>query len=336
MVLWTILLLVFVVGATLACWFALYVISPGPQNSSETVIVTIPRGTSVRGIGDILAGEGIIYKDIRFLLLAKITGYSSRLQAGEFSLHTGKRPGEVLKELAFAKPVEHAITIPEGLRAEEIASIFGDLGWCDPANFVRLVSDKAFLEKLGFGQLDSLEGYLFPDTYLLTRDIYGAETIISLMVKRFTEVWNEVTAGLKEQPDREKTVVLASIVEKETGASEERPLIAGVFYNRLKLGMRLQSDPTVIYGSKKFAEAITRSDLQTPTPYNTYVVPGLPAGPICNPGKYALEAVLHPTSTGNLYFVSKNNGTHHFSSTLLEHNRAVQKYQRKNSSIKGK
>lgn len=336
MVVGTIFLLVFVALVTLAGWFAIYVVSPGPPNSSETVTVTIPRGTSVRGIGDILAGEGVISHDIRFLLLAKISGYSSRLQAGEFRLHTGKRPGEVLKELAFAKPVEHAITVPEGLRASEIAEIFGALGWCDPDNFVRLVSDKPFMEKLGFGQLDSLEGYLFPDTYLLTRDIYGAENIIPIMVRRFAEVWNEVTAESKEQPDREKTVILASIVEKETGASEERPLIAGVFYNRMKLGMRLQSDPTVVYGSKRYAEAITRSDLQTPTPYNTYLITGLPAGPICNPGKYALEAALHPTSTPNLYFVSKNDGTHHFSKTLSEHNRAVEKYQRKNSSIKGK
>jgi len=336
MVMLAILLVVVLPLLTLAGWFANYVTTSGPQSSNETVIVTIPRGTSVRGISDILAREGVIYGDIRFLILAKISGYSSRLQAGEFRLRTGVKPGEVLKELAFARPVEHPITIPEGLRAAEIAEIFGELGWCDPKKFVRLVSDKSFLEKLGFGQFDSLEGYLFPDTYLFTRDIKGAENIIPIMVRRFADVWNEITAPLAEQPDREKTVILASIVEKETGAREERPLIAGVFSNRLKLGMRLQSDPTVVYGSKNFAEAITRKDLQTATPYNTYIITGLPAGPICNPGKFALEAVLHPALTPNLYFVSKNDGTHHFSKTLREHNRAVEKYQRKNSSFKGK
>jgi UPF0755 protein len=331
----TILLLVLVL-VLCGGWYSYYVFTPGPQSAVETVIVTIPRGTSVRGIGAILAREGVIRSDIRFLLLAKISGYSSRLQAGEFRLRTGIKPGEVLRELAFARSIEYPITIPEGLRAAEIAEIFGEYGWCNPQKFIRLVSDKSFLAKLGFGHLESLEGYLFPDTYLFTRDIRGAENIIPLMVKRFTEVWSELAAGFDEEQDREKTIILASIVEKETGAPEERPLIAGVFRNRLKLGMRLQSDPTVVYGSKKFAGTISRRDLQTPTPYNTYTLSGLPVGPICNPGKEALKAVLDPTPTSSLYFVSKNNGTHHFSTSLTEHNRAVKKYQRNNSDKKGK
>ncbi len=330
------ILLLVLVLEILGGWYAYYVFTPGPQSAAETVIVTIPRGTSVRGISEILTEAGVIHGGIRFLLLAKFSGYGNRLQAGEFRLRTGVRPGEVLKELASARSIEYPITIPEGLRAAEIAAIFGDYGWCDPQKFIRLVSDKVFLEKLGLGDLDSLEGYLFPDTYLLTRDIKGAENIIPLMVKRFTEVWSELTAGFEEEPDREKTVVLASIVEKETGAPEERPLIAGVFHNRLKLGMKIQSDPTVVYGSKKFSGTISKKDLQTPTPYNTYTLIGLPVGPICNPGKDALKAVLDPAVTSNLYFVSKNNGTHHFSSTLNEHNNAVEKYQRKNSGKKGK
>lgn len=317
-------------------WFASYVFTPGPERPEETVIVTIPPGTSVRGIADILAREGVIHEDLRFLVLAKFSGKSGRLQAGEFRLRTGIKPGEVLRELAFGKPIQHAITIPEGLRAAEIAEIFGRLGWCNPKTFIRLVADKPFLEKLGFAHLDSLEGYLFPDTYLFTRDISGAEKIIPLMVKRFTDVWDEVTAGLDEEPDLEQTVILASIVEKETGTPEERPLIAGVFHNRLRLGMRLQSDPTVVYGSRKFAGTISKKDLQTPTPYNTYTLPGLPVGPISNPGKEALEAVLYPAPTNSLYFVSKNNGTHYFSESLIEHNRAVEKYQRKKSDNKGK
>lgn len=333
--LWAILLIVL---SLVLCggWYSYYVFTPGPQSAVETVIVTIPRGTSVRGIRDILSREGVIHGDIRFLLLAKFSGYSSRLQAGEFRLRTGIKPGEVLRELASARSVEYPITIPEGLRAAEIAEIFGEYGWCNPERFVKLVSDKSFLEKLGFGHLDSLEGYLFPDTYLFTRDIKGAETIIPIMVNRFTEIWSDLATGFEEEPNREKTVILASIVENETGAPEERPLIAGVFHNRLKLGMRLQSDPTVVYGSKKFKGTISKKDLRTPTPYNTYTLSGLPVGPICNPGKEALTAVLHPVSTSSLYFVSKNNGTHQFSTTLSEHNSAVEKYQRKKSGKKGK
>ena len=317
-------------------WYAAYVFSPGPEVAQETVIVSIPKGTSVRGIRDILAHEHVIHNDIRFLMLAKISGYSSRLQAGEFRLRTGIKPGEVLKELAFARSIEYPITIPEGLRAAEIAQIFGEYGWCNPKNFIKLVSDKSFLEKLGLGDLNSLEGYLFPDTYLLTREITGAENIIPVMVKRFNDVWNGLAAGLDEEPDLHETVILASIVEKETGTPDERPLIAGVFHNRLQSGMRLQSDPTVIYGSKKFSAPISKKDLLTPTPYNTYTLPGLPVGPIANPGKEALAAVLYPTPTDTLYFVSKNDGTHYFSKSLPEHNRAVIKYQRKNSDKKGK
>lgn len=328
---WTILPIVFVLIVCIT-WYASYVLTPGPEVLSETVIVDIPRGTSVRGIADILAREKVIHGDIRFLLLAKFTGYGTRLQAGEFLLQTGKKPEEVLKTLAFARSIQYAITIPEGLRAAEIAEILGQLGWCNPKKFVDLVSDKEFLEQLGFGHLDSLEGYLFPDTYLLTKDITGAEKIIPIMVKRFTDVWGALTADLKEMPHVEQTVILASIVEKETGIPEERPLIAGVFHNRLQLGMRLQSDPTVVYGSQKFAESITKKDLRTATPYNTYTLTGLPIGPISNPGKEALDAVLHPTKTSSLYFVSKNNGSHHFSTSLTEHNRAVQKYQRKISN----
>jgi UPF0755 protein len=334
-VLWTILVSVFTL---LVCvgWYAYYVISPGPQTVAEDVTVTIPRGTSVRGIAKILAQKDVIHDDFRFLLLASFSGYSSKLQAGEFLLKTGRKPGEVLKELASARSVEYAITIPEGLRAAEIAEIFGDAGWCDPKKFISLVYEKSFMEKLGFDNLASLEGYLFPDTYLFTKDIRGAEKIIPIMVKRFTEVWQKLSADLVEKVDREKTVILASIVEKETGAPEERPLIAGVFHNRLRSGMRLQSDPTVVYGSEKFSKPITRKDLKTPTTYNTYTLPGLPVGPICNPGKEALEAVLHPATTKHIFFVSKNNGTHHFSTTLREHNRAVQKYQRKKKVKKGK
>lgn len=334
-VLWTILLSVFTL---LVCvgWYVYYVITPGPQTLTETVTVTIPRGTSVRGIAKILAQKDVIHDDFRFFLLASFSGYSSRLQAGEFLLQTGRKPGEVLKALASARSIEYAITIPEGLRAAEIAEIFAEAGWCDPKTFVDLSYDKSFMEKLGFANLASLEGYLYPDTYLFTKDIRSAEKIIPIMVKRFTDVWQELSAGLDTEVDQEKTVILASIVEKETGAPEERPLIAGVFHNRMKYGMRLQSDPTVVYGSKNFSVPITRKDLKTPTPYNTYTLPGLPVGPISNPGKDALEAVLHPATTKNIYFVSKNNGTHHFSTTLREHNRAVQKYQRKKKVKKGK
>ena len=315
---------------------AIYAFYPGPKQEYERVVVGIPKGKSTREIGTILADAGVINDDIRFLLLAKVSGYAGRLQAGEFLFETGQRPLTVLRTLATARSIQYSVTIPEGLNSSEIAALFSEGGWCHPHSFANLVADKKFIADLGLEGIDSLEGYLYPDTYMLTKDLRSAEKIIGLMVNRFTRVWAEMTEDLEERPDRQKTVILASIVEKETGAPSERPLIAGVFHNRLQLGMKLQSDPTVLFGLLDRSGPITKTDLQTPTPYNTYVIPGLPAGPICSPGRDSMMAVLNPLPTKNLYFVSKNDGTHHFSADLNEHNNAVQKYQRKKISESGK
>lgn len=329
-------ILTLIFALLLTGWVFLYGVTPGPESADSWAVVAIPRGSSIRAIGEILVENRVVDDDIRFVLLAKLSGYGGRVQAGEFRVDTGRTPLEVLKTLIAAKPIQYSITIPEGLRASEIAAIFGEGGWLDPRGFASLVADKDFLAKQGLEGLDSLEGYLFPDTYMLTRDLHGSEKIIALMVGRFNQVWTEITARLEEKPDREKTVILASMVEKETGSAVERPLIAGVFRNRLQLGMKLQSDPTVVYGLENFSGNITRTDLQTPTPFNTYTTSGLPAGPICSPGRQAMLAVLFPAQTKDLYFVSKNDGTHHFSETLAEHNNAVQKYQRKKNGDKGK
>jgi UPF0755 protein len=310
-------------------WFALYVFEKGPISSEGEMIVTIPRGASVKYIGELLGNAGLIHNDIRFSLLAQLTGYSGHLQAGEFLLKTGNRPGKVIKELAFAKPVQHSVTIIEGLRAAEIAAVFGGKGWCDAAKFVSLVHEKQFIESLGFKNIVSLEGYLYPDTYMLTADMKGAERIITMMVRRFSQIWGQLISSVDQEINRSEVVVLASIVEKEAVSGGEQPIIAGVFKNRLARGMRLQSDPTVIYGIENFSGKITRKQLQNPTPYNTYSIAGLPVGPICNPGKGALFASLNPAETEYFYFVSKNDGTHQFSISLPEHNRAVRKYQRK-------
>lgn len=316
---------------------ALYAFFPGPAQDREKVAVNIPKGKSTREIGSILAEAGVIDDDIRFLLLAKISGYAGRLQAGEFLFETGKRPLTVLKTLATAHSIQYSVTIPEGLNAAEIAKIFAEGDWCPPDSFAKLVIDGQFMAGLGMQGVDSLEGYLYPDTYMLTRDMRGEPgKIIGLMVGRFTKVWSEMTENLGDKPDRQKTVILASIVEKETATASERPLIAGVFHNRLQLGMKLQSDPTVTFGLVNHEGPLTKADLQTPTPYNTYVIPALPAGPICNPGRDSMMAVLYPSDTKDLYFVSKNDGTHYFSGDLAEHNSAVQKYQKKKNGEGGK
>ena len=317
-------------------WLADYGLRSGPPGREESAVVVIPKGASLAAIAAVLGEARLIEDDIRFLIIAKLSGWAGKLQAGEFRLATGLSPYRLLQSLASAKPLQHTVTIPEGLRATEIAAVFAEGGWFDPRSFANLLVDRDFIDRQGLAGVDSLEGYLYPDTYLLTRDHRGAERIITLMVSRFHQVWNQLVADLPEKPDRDRTVILASMVEKETGAAVERPLIAGVFHNRLRLGMRLQSDPTVVYGLTSFAGKITRRDLQTDTPYNTYTQDGLPAGPICSPGREALQAVLKPTATKDLYFVAKNDGTHHFSETLAEHNLAVRRYQRRQGGDKGR
>ncbi len=350
--------------ALLVVWLSLYALRPGPGGGEglgqgdrplETRVVQISRGSSMVEIARQLAAAGLVHEDRRFLLLAILSGRSGRLPAGEFLLDRGQRPLDLLAQLAVARPIQHQVTIPEGLTAAEIGAIFAAKGWCDRRSFANLVTDRRFIASLGYPELRSLEGYLYPDSYLFTRDNARAEKIIARLVGRFTTVWAELAAERAVEPsvgpeaepavdaaepavevDREETVILASIVEKEAAVAAERPLIAGVFHNRLRLGMRLQSDPTAVYGLVDFSGPITRRHLQTPGPYNTYTRAGLPIGPICNPGRDSLRAVLFPAETDSLYFVAQNDGSHHFSASLAEHNRAVQKYQRKKSPKEGK
>jgi UPF0755 protein len=195
--------------------------------------------------------------------------------------------------------------------------------------FMATASDPAFVQEFAI-PASTLEGYLFPDTYLLARNL-PVENILRSFVERFQQHFGpsqEEEAG-KLGFNRHQVVILASVVERETAVPEERPLIAGVFLNRLRKRIRLQSDPTVIYGLKDFDGNLTRVHLQTDTPYNTYTRRGLPAGPICNPGAASIEAVLNPASTTYLYFVAKKDGTHHFSTSLSEHNAAVLRHQKR-------
>ncbi len=317
--------LLLVPGCVAFLWLEQYKRTPGPPASGE-VVVLLPQGSSFSTIAEILADAGLIHRDIRFEILGRMYGLADKLQAGEFRLPASSLPLEILERLNRAEVVQHAVTVVEGLTAQAVAGIFAQGGWCDEAEFLRLVHDKDFFSSLGLEGVSSLEGYLYPDTYFLTRiPPVNAEKIIKMMVHRFFRVWDSLEPG---DVARHDVVILASLVEKETGAPHERAGIAGVFLNRLQKNMRLQSDPTVLYGREGVTGPISKTDLKTATPYNTYVIKGLPAGPISNPGKAALQAVLHPTDEDFLYFVSKNDGTHHFSKTLQEHNRAVYQYQR--------
>jgi UPF0755 protein len=328
-------LFLFFLGLSLvaAAWFALYVFTPGP--GSGEVLVTIPKGAGVRQIHRLLAQEGLLTEDLRFLALVRLLREINRkdppnIRAGEFSIPLGLNPLELIRFLHLAKPVHHRITLAEGLNLRQIAAIFSQEGWGDEERFIALCYDPEFIKTLGL-EVESLEGYLFPETYTLIRGETSEALILTSMVRRFLAVWDSLDRP--DHPDhrhlnRHQLLTLASIVEKETGAAHEREIIAGVFYNRLRRGMRLQSDPTTIYGIPHFEGKLTRTQLREATPYNTYVIHGLPPGPICNPGQAALKAVLEPAEVPYLYFVSKNDGSHYFSRTYEEHNRAVWQYQR--------
>ncbi|CAK8719451.1 Endolytic murein transglycosylase [Candidatus Electrothrix laxa] len=325
------------VGLSAGGWFTYYVLTPSP--GIEEQIVQIPKGAGVRQIQGLLAQENIIADDIRFLALARlfhIIVHPPRLRAGEFKVPLGLTPLEVIRLLDTAQPVRHRVTVPEGKRMTEIAAIFAEEKWVDSKTFLRLCRDRTFLKELGV-RARSLEGYLFPETYTLVRGEIDERKLITMMVQRFFAVWEEMTTApqgtqkkirSRRRYTRQQLLTLASIVEKETGSAGERDIIAGVFYNRLRKKMRLQSDPTTIYGIRNFNGNLTKADLQRRTPYNTYVLPGLPIGPICNPGAAAIKAVLSPAKVSYLYFVSRNDGSHKFSKTLKEHNQAVYTFQK--------
>ena len=313
------------IATALGFWFWHYYRAPSPLLTEVTVL--IPKGAGVRQIGTLLADKGVIVNDVRYLAYLRFTGLGPKLQAGEYRFSPGMRPPEVLDKIARGDVLRHPVTIVEGLRLEQIAAVFAQNGWVNPEKFLALTRDPAFIRTLQL-EAGSLEGYLFPDTYLMVRGM-KEEELIRQMVQSFHRVWAALPESKGSTLSQHEIVTLASVVEKETGQAGERPLIARVFLNRLKLGMPLQSDPTVIYGmGEAFKGNLRRVDLRTPTSHNTYVIPGLPPGPICSPGKAALEAVLKPDESDALYFVSRNDGSHVFSKTLAEHNRAVNTYQR--------
>lgn len=307
-------------------WLADYIRTPSPV-ATET-LVYIPKGAGVEHIKTLLARQELIRDDIRFLILARLTGRAGKLKAGEYLIPPRLRPLEILRLLEKGAVVSHRVTIPEGKTIDQTAELFARDRWIDPERFSELARNPQFIQSLGL-DVESLEGYLFPDTYSLVRGQGSTESVITMMVNRFQQVWKEVTQGLPPDLPAADALTLASIVEKETASAAERPLIAGVFLNRLKRGMRLQSDPTVIFGIRNFSGNLTRKDLLEDTPYNTYRIEGLPPGPICSPGKASIEAVLHPVESQYLYFVSRNDGTHQFSRTLRDHNRAVRKFQKR-------
>jgi len=292
--------------------------------------VDLPQGSGSATIGQRLAAAGVVRDASTFRLALWMSSQGRHLKAGEYRFDRAMTPFEVIDKLARGDVFVINVTFPEGLTIAEMAKIFESHGMGSAASFVDASKDASLVHDLDPAAPD-LEGYLFPETYLLSRHTDAAK-MMRLMVGRFTHVF---TSEMREAAAARgmtvrQAVTLASIVEKETAKAEERPLVAAVYTTRLRIGMPLQCDPTVIYALAKagrYTGNIHKDDLALNSPYNTYRYPGLPPGPIASPGRASLEAALHPADADYLYFVSRNDGTHEFARTLEEHNRNVQKYQ---------
>jgi UPF0755 protein len=292
--------------------------------------VEIPAGAGSRTIGDRLVQAGVVRDLLSFRIGLYLSGKGRRLQAGEYRFDHPMTPIEVIDKLTRGDVYVIAITFPEGLTMAEMGKIFETHGFGLASAFVAAARDPSAIAPLDPAARD-LEGYLFPETYMLPRRTEAAR-LVKLMTDRFEHVFTPEmrhAAEAREMTVRQ-VVTLASIVEKETSRPEERPLVAAVYENRLRIGMALQCDPTVIYAldrAGKYRGNLRREDLAFDSPYNTYKYPGLPPGPIASPGRASIEAALSPANVDLLYFVSRNDGSHEFARTLDEHNRNVQKWQ---------
>jgi len=311
-----------------------------PSTSSAEVIFEVQPTQSFNVVAKKLQDLGLVRNAFVFSLYARTTNQRALIKRGEYLLRMNMLPKEVLSIITSGKSISRPFTVAEGLNIYEISDLYESQGFGKKADFLEMVKNKQFAKQLLGEEVPSLEGYLFPETYMITK-FEDTKDLIGAMVRRFLTVYKDLgaEAGLPGWT-RNQIVTLASIIEKETGAIEDRPYISSVFHNRLRKKMKLQTDPTIIYG---IADAtgvvpnnIRKDDILKPTKYNTYVIDGLPPGPISNPGKDALLVTLKPASSKHLYFVSRNDGTTAFSESLDNHNRAVQKFQVNASGREGK
>lgn len=305
-----------------------YLVRPYKGFQNETFI-EIAKGTTTRGMANQLAQSGVIQSPWQFLAV-RVLRPSAPLQAGEYRFATPTSVWTVYDRIARGDIFYYELTVPEGSNMFDIAAAIEHLGIMPSTEFLKAAQNPAMIHDVA-PEAPTLEGYLFPSTYRLTRHITAAE-VCELMTATFRKQWRQL-AKQNRGKSANQIVTLASLVEKETGVPAERPTVAGVYENRLRAGMALDCDPTTIYAAlleHRYRGTIYRSDLESLNPYNTYKHAGLPPGPIANPGAASLEAALAPADTSYLYFVARGDGSggHRFSSTIEEHERAVQQYRR--------
>jgi len=324
------LLVVLVAGAAGTWWMRGRVAAPYRGFSEPEVFVELPAGSGVAAIARRLADAGVVPDTATFRIAVRLRHLDRRLLAGEYRFNEAATPYEVAERIAGGDVFTRSVTFPEGLTIKEMAAIFARSGIGTAEDFEAAASNPAAAGELA-GGVESLEGLLFPSTYSLPRSA-GAEGTVSAMLSQFNRAFDadlRAAAAARKMSLRD-VVTLASIIEKESARDDERALVSAVYHNRLRIGMPLQCDPTVIYAlmqNGRWNGNIRKVDLQLDSRYNTYRYAGLPPGPIASPGRAALEAAVHPADVKYLYFVSRNDGSHAFASSLAEHSRNVARWQ---------
>jgi UPF0755 protein len=311
--------------------FSLFLLVP-PGNGKKVEVVELGRGRSLRSLATLLQARGIISSARMFSLYARIKGGDARVKAGPYQFDDGMRPGQILDKMIAGDFYARIFAMPVGYSSYQAAEMLEKRGFFQKESFLKACRDRRLLDQLGISG-ESAEGYLFAGSY----NILPGKTerqLLREMVLRQRELLDELLGEQKTVNglSRREILTLASIIEKEAVLPAEKPLIAAVFQNRLRKGMRLQSDPTALYGVRAFSGRVSKEDILRPGPYNTYLIQGLPPGPIGNPGKDAIKAVLNHPAVPYLYFVSRGDGSHQFSGDLATHNDAVRRFLRSPSA----
>ncbi|MFZ0639603.1 MAG: endolytic transglycosylase MltG [Candidatus Acidiferrales bacterium] len=344
-----VVVILIVLAAGGALWLKAELARPYRGFSAPQVFVDIPRGTSRWSIANLLQYNGVIHSRLAFLFLSE-RHHRWVLQAGEYMFNQAATPRQVFAQIVGGHIFVHVVVVPEGWTMFDIAAELERQRLCAKAEFLSVVSNPSLVHDIA-PQAKNLEGFLFPSTYQFSRNVSPQE-MAATMVREFRQEWDKIQTTARQNPPTDaagrdpagtpqpatppaltpvEVVTLASLVERETPQPQERPIVASVFYNRLKIGVPLQCDPTVQYAldlAGKPTPKVTAEDLHIQSPYNTYLHRGLPPGPIANPGDASLRAALNPAQTHYLYFVANGSGGHFFARTLEEHNRNVQKYKR--------
>lgn len=295
---------------------------------NKSIEIEIPKGTNFRQAVEILSKEGLVRDKNLFIIIGRMSALDRKIKSGYYSIHGSVSPFDIFRMLKNGQIIEYEITIVEGDSLWEIGEKLSEKNIIDKEGFITLSSDKEFLAS---HKIDSptFEGYLFPDTYKVPKGMDPKDAIGMMIIRMREKYSGELKIRTSEIGLSEREVLtLASIIEKEAITPKERPIISAVYHNRLRKGIPLQADPTVIYGIKSFG-VITARDVRRKTPYNTYVIKGLPPGPIASPGIKSIIAALYPANVPYMFFVSNNDGTHNFSVTPREHEAAVELYRKK-------